>query len=280
MENILLVIDGARMDRAMIDFSCYLAKLTRSRFRAIFIEQPDEEGESDKFEIFGSANNSTVLSQKPVEKQKILQACESNQKLFAEACISNSIDFDIRSQYNDGWMDLLIQESRFADVMIINPQTSFSDRIASIPSGFARQVLEKSECPVIIAPSSFEGIERLLFAYDGSKSCVFAIKQFAHIFPQLKELPVTLLRVGSAEDAFVNDAHRIEELLDAHFPNNHFELLEGSASNELFGYLLGKKNMFVVMGAYGRNNVSRFFRQSTADLVMKTINLPFFISHA
>jgi nucleotide-binding universal stress UspA family protein len=278
MENILLVIDGARMDSAMIDFSCYLAKLAKSRLRAIFVEQLDVEGASD-FELFGGTGTSIVLPRELHEKQKILQVCESNEKLFAEACINNGIDFTIASQYTS-WIEMLIQETRFADAMVINPQTSFSDKLANVPSGFTRQVLEKSECPVIIAPTGFDGIEQLLFAYDGSKSCVFAIKQFAHIFPQLKDLPVTLLQIGNAEDAFENDARKVNELLDAHFPNYHFELLEGSPSNELFGYLLGKKNMFVVMGAYGRNNVSRFFRQSTADLVMKTINLPFFISHS
>jgi nucleotide-binding universal stress UspA family protein len=279
MENILLVIDGARMDRAIIDFSCYLAKLTGSRLRAIFIEQLEADGESDKFELFSGSGSSIVSPTHSREKQKILQVCESNEKLFAETCISNGIDFDIRSRNND-WIELLVQETRFADAMVINPQTSFSDRPANIPSGFARQVLEKSECPVIMAPSGFDGVEQLLFAYDGSKSCVFAIKQFAHTFPQLKNLPVTLLQIGNADDAIANDAQKINELLDAHFPDYHFELLEGSPSNELFGYLLGKRNMFVVMGAYGRNNVSRFFRQSTADLAMKTINLPFFISHA
>ncbi|MDH7460547.1 universal stress protein [Chitinophagaceae bacterium 26-R-25] len=279
MENILLVIDGARMDRAMVDFSCYLAKLTRSRLRALFMEHLSIEGESEKFEIFGSVSSTMVLPRELHEKQKILQVCESNEKLFAETCISNGIDFSIRSQYHN-WIELLVEETRFADVMVINPQTSFSDKVANIPSNFAKQVLEKAECPVIIAPGSFEGVDQLLFAYDGSKSCVFAIKQFAHTFPQLTGLPVTLLQIGTAEDAFANDSEKVNELLDAHFPNHHFELLEGSPSNELFGYLLGKRNVFIVMGAYGRNNISRFFRQSTADLVMKTINLPFFISHA
>lgn len=279
MENILLVIDGARMDRPMIDFSCYLAKLTKSRIRAIFIEILEVEGASEKFEIFGSVGSTIVLPRELHERQQLQQVCESNEKIFAETCIANGIDFTIRN-YHHNWIELLLHETRFADMMVINPQTSFSERVANIPSGFAKQVLEKAECPVVIAPGSFDGVDQLLFAYDGSKSCVFAIKQFAHTFPQLANLPVTLLQIGAAEDAVADDSEKISELLDTHFPNHHFELLEGSPSNELFGYLLGKRNMFVVMGAYGRNNVSRFFRQSTADLVMKTINLPFFISHA
>lgn len=277
MENILVVIDGARMDKAIVDFSCYLAKLTKSRLIAMFIEQQEEAVYSG--DLFANVSRLTPVSDKSCERQQSLQLCELNEKLFAENCINNGLDFTITRQC-DCSAEQLVQESRFTDVMVINPQITFSDQLAAIPSGFAKQVLEKAECPVIIAPGSFEGIERLLFAYDGSRSCVFAIKQFAHIFPQLRNLPVTVLLIGNTEEAYENDLKKIKKLLSVHFPNNHFELLEGSPEYELFGYLLGKRNMFVIMGAYGRNNISRFFRQSTADLVMKTINLPVFITHS
>jgi nucleotide-binding universal stress UspA family protein len=35
----------------------------------------------------------------------------------------------------------------------------------------------------------------------------------------------------------------------------------------------------VVMGAYGRNWLSGLFKPATAGLLLKTINLPFFITH-
>ncbi len=35
----------------------------------------------------------------------------------------------------------------------------------------------------------------------------------------------------------------------------------------------------VVMGAYGRNMLSRFFRQSHADLLIKTLAYPVFSTH-
>lgn len=42
-------------------------------------------------------------------------------------------------------------------------------------------------------------------------------------------------------------------------------------AEEVFGYLLKKTNVCVVMGAYERNTLSRLFRPSSADLIIKTI---------
>ncbi|MBO9201579.1 MULTISPECIES: hypothetical protein [Niastella] len=50
-------------------------------------------------------------------------------------------------------------------------------------------------------------------------------------------------------------------------------------ADELFGYLPEKKNVFVVMGAFERNMLSGLFRASTAEIIIKTINVPVFIAH-
>ena len=56
-------------------------------------------------------------------------------------------------------------------------------------------------------------------------------------------------------------------------------VLKGDASDELFGFLIDRKNAIVVLGAYGRGILSRFLKPSHASLVLRTINLPIFIAH-
>jgi len=46
-----------------------------------------------------------------------------------------------------------------------------------------------------------------------------------------------------------------------------------------FDYLFKRKNMFLVMGAYGRNALSQFFKRSHADLLIETVTQPIFIAH-
>ncbi len=47
----------------------------------------------------------------------------------------------------------------------------------------------------------------------------------------------------------------------------------------LFDFLFKRKNIFIVMGAYGRDALSTFFKKSTAESLIKIITQPVFISH-
>ncbi len=164
-------------------------------------------------------------------------------------------------------------------MMIIDPETSFENKTESTPTRFTKEILAVAECPVIIAPYSFDGIKEIAFAYDGSKSAVFAIKEFVHLFPALSNHNLTVLQVSEQKIMPFKREDKIQELLSAHFSNISYQHLQGKPADELFGYLLNKKNVFVVMGAYGRGILSNLFSHSTADLVVKTINLPIFIAH-
>jgi hypothetical protein len=117
------------------------------------------------------------------------------------------------------------------------------------------------------------------FSTDGSDASVYAIKQFTYLFPELSGKKLTVLQVNEAGDSLVRDKGKITELLQLHCPGLKFELLQGRAEDELFGYLLGKKNVVVVMGAFERNMPSGLFSHSTAEIIIKTINVPVFIAH-
>jgi hypothetical protein len=161
----------------------------------------------------------------------------------------------------------------------VDPEMSFGGTGGGMPTRFIKEVLAKSECPVVIAPFSFYGIDEVLFAYDGSASSVFAIKQFIYLFPELADKKVTILQVLENDNETIVEKEKIGELLQQHYSNIGFQSLHGKAGDELFGHLIKKKNVFVVMGAFGRGMFSGFFKHSTGELIIKTINLPVFIAH-
>jgi nucleotide-binding universal stress UspA family protein len=65
-----------------------------------------------------------------------------------------------------------------------------------------------------------------------------------------------------------------------HFDNVSYKVIKGAAEEEIVKYLKGvTANALVVLGAYRRGMVSRWFRPSMADLLMKEVKLPLFIAH-
>jgi hypothetical protein len=278
MEKILLPVNAAKINMPVLDFAAYLAKLTNSALTVIFMESVSGEPEPVVKWTLGAPYVETVLTADIPHNREMLRLYEQNERLLKDACSKRGINATIHANRHISSTEI-IAESRFADLIIADADLSFSERTEGAPSAFTKELLAKSECPVIIAPSGFDAIEEIAFAYDGSASAVFAIKQFIYLFPEFADKKITILHVNKKEEEFIVQKDKIGALLQHHYSNIGFHHLTGDAADALFEFLLGKRNMFVVMGAYGAHMFSRVFKASTSDLVLKTINLPVFIAH-
>jgi hypothetical protein len=97
--------------------------------------------------------------------------------------------------------------------------------------------------------------------------------------PQLFDKKITVVQVNETGEWKDQDKYLFSEWLREHYRNLHFEAIRGKAETALFDYLLKKQSIFLVMGAYGRNSLSQFFKHSRAELMIKTISQPIFIAH-
>jgi hypothetical protein len=74
----------------------------------------------------------------------------------------------------------------------------------------------------------------------------------------------------------ITEKKRLKEFLMIYYDAVHYDTLHGDADAELFKKFLSQRNKILVMGAYGRK---KFFSHSTADILLKTLNIPIFIAH-
>jgi len=76
------------------------------------------------------------------------------------------------------------------------------------------------------------------------------------------------------------DNHLMREFMKRHLPKAEYIVLKGNAEDTIVTYLQQQSGeSLVVLGAYQRGRVSRWFKPSMADLLMKNIDLPLFIAH-
>lgn len=277
MEKILLAIDGINLNKKALEFACYLARLTKSKVTGIFLENGVSEQRPIVKQMYETTALGWELDEIPVHKTKT-GCIENNIALFKEGCTAREVN---HSLHRDRGLPAkeLIGESRFADLLVLDPETSFNDRFEEVPSEFVKDILRKTECPVIIAPEDFAAIDEILFLYDGSASCVFAIKQFTYLFPQFARKKACILNVNHTGDWLDTHKHKFSELLKSHYGDIKFEILKGHTDTLFLETVVARKNTFVVMGAYGRNTVSMFFKSSHADMLIKTGLQPIFIAH-
>ncbi len=276
MEKILLALDRHQINMNAIDFACYLARLTSSELKVIFLDSELQEPASGNKVKSVATDLSTQAS--VVDKKLVIQPTPDANLQIESACQGRGVRIRVHEEEGEP-LSAIISETRFADVMVIDPELSFKSRRESTPTSFVKDVLAHSECPVVIAPYSFNGIDEIVFAYDGSASAAFAVKQFIYLFPELTDLKLTIVQVSDEKNMPLIEKKKLIEFLQMHFSSIGYRIIEGVAKEELFKYLHDKKNQLVIMGAYGRKGIPTLFKQSTADLLLKAVNLPLFVAH-
>ena len=274
MEKIIILIGPSGVERTALDFACYLTNITGSALTGLFLHEIgpiESNGKTEKLFCH------TVKEIKVLPKIS-LENINTSKREFIRFCDNHGLAHvpDIKDAQTPGEV---ILESRFADLLIVSSESSFSTDIDIIPTDLVTSILKKSECPVIIAPLTFSHIKEIVFTYDGSASSVYAIKQFTHLFPQFRDVKTTFLEVNNSLTTEIDYKEKILEYLKMHYSFTGFQVLKGIPENQLFSYFLNKNNVFIVMGAFGKKIVPPIFNRSTATLLLKTTSLPVFISH-
>jgi hypothetical protein len=157
--------------------------------------------------------------------------------------------------------------------------TSIQANYEGLPSKFVKNILKKSECSVIIAPEHFEPIEEVIFAFDGSASAAYAIKQFALLFPQLFTKTINVLHIDTGGIWHSPEIDVFKEWLSFHYRQINFVGIKDNIDRGLLNFLFEKRKSMVIMGAYGRDSLSMFFKPSHSDKLVRILSQPIFITH-
>src|SRR4030095_15620472 len=278
MEKILLAIDAYNPDKNAIEFACYLGRLTKSKITGIFLENVT----ADQKAVLQTAHETPYADQDAddywIQNLARIERIEKNIRFFRQKCAAEEVLCRVHRDRGFPATEL-IEESRFADLIVIDSEFSMNTNYEDSPTYFVNDILKNAECPVVLAPENFDGINEIIVAYNGSASSVFAVKQFTYLFPQLRDKKITAVQVNESGRWEEEGKYNFSEWLRIHYSNVHFQALTGETDRALFDYLVKKNGVFLVMGAYGRNALSQFLKHSRAELLIKTLTQPIFIAH-
>jgi hypothetical protein len=116
-------------------------------------------------------------------------------------------------------------------------------------------------------------------AYDGSEESVFAIKQFAYIFPELASNPTLLVYADEDSENELPSKDLIIELATQHYPLLTLEKSEINPKKYFAAWVEDKKSSILVSGSFSRSVFSETIRKSFVVDVIRDHQLPLFIAH-
>lgn len=272
--KIVLVIDATNFNKEQFEYALYIATQAKGELTALFLE------------------NSTQLHM-PVSKYSHIQGyqltndegdavkkelIEENVEAYITACeMKNTIAVFQRAKGIP--LDETIEASRFADLLLLSDDLSFAFSQEDGPAKFTEEVLTLAQCAVMVMPKTMLEINEVFFTGNGSFSSMYAIRQFTYLFPHLRDKKVTLLYVIENEDEATKHKRYIKEYLKHHYTNVEIKILMGNPSAAIRSHLSKQSNCIVTFGAYGRSKFSQFFKKSKADDIIKTLDIPVFITH-
>ena len=278
MKKIIVTIDAVTYNEHALEYAIGIARRSGGMILGVFLHDmsyiyADLPGIFDLVPV--EYNN--IIKQQHEDHEKL----ELNLKLFNERCNAENIKH--KAHFHDGTdiVNFLVNESVFADILVIDEHMSFTLTNQHELSNFIVDVLEDAHCPVLVVPGKFDQVDNVFLCYDGTPSSVHAIKMYSYLFPEWSQKPTTLLSFNSTASNHLSNSENIKDLLHQRFSNLSIDIEhEKRASNAILSYFkLYQDNSFIVMGAYGRNSFSRFLKKSMANTIIKEIKAPVFITH-
>jgi nucleotide-binding universal stress UspA family protein len=199
---------------------------------------------------------------------------------FEKACQEKGLEYTLHHDRNIALQELK-HESIYCDLLVIDAKETLTHYAEKLPTRFIRDLLTDTQCPVLIVPQKYRPIEKVVLLFDGEPSSVHAIKMFSYLLPQLSNLDTEVISVKTPETSLhIPDNKLMKEFMKRHFPKATYTVVKGWAEEEIVKLLQKQtKNTLVVLGAYRRGTVSRWFRESMADTLMKECKLPLLIAH-
>lgn len=276
MKKFISVFDGLRMSQSTLDYTIQLAKSTGAHVTGVFLDDLLYRSYS-VYDVLTTSSQPEITIKKMDEKDK--EKRDSAVTQFKWACASAGILFSVHRDVCIAIQELK-HETMFADLVIINKSESFSFYEEKYPTRFIKDVLAGVQCPVLILPTEFKRIDNIVLLYDGAPSSVYAAKMFSYLLGNLETLPIEVFSVKEAKNnTLFSSEVLMREFMHRHFSTVTYTLVTGQAEEEITNHLCQKHNTLVVLGAYNRGEVSRWFKPSMADVLMDKIDSPLFIAH-
>ena len=273
MKKILLAFDGDHFSEGAFEFARRLNELQPVLLIGVFLPQAES---SDLWSYSVGVGTPTLIPQLETSESKLVQRYITR---FEKLCRGNGIDYRVHKNFYEFALPELIKESRYADLLILGSEVFYENMGTNEPNDYLRDVLHDVKCPVLLVPEKFDFPESIILAYDNSEGAMYAIKQFAYLFPELTNLETLLVYANIDEGKDFPDKIQMEELAARHFSNLTLFKLEINPKKFFSTWIMEKKSAMLVSGSYGRSGISQFFNKSFIKEVIADHGLPVFIAH-
>ncbi len=279
-KRILVPIDPSKSSERAIDLAVFLAKQYDALLTGMVIL--DVKGIDSYIGPLpiGASKYAHEMENKFIESAE--KTIEELTKKFTDKCEAAAVKCDIH-KLKGMPSSLIIEESRFFDLLIIGRQSNFNFAINSERGHTFEKVMSNCLAPILVVPENInmknitEGNPNVVIALDGSLESSGALMRFTQLISD-KRSRVDLVMSHSDEmfsryvldnSAELLNAYDLEQVFTHHTEENIIKYIDA--------HFLNSADLFVI-GPRTTNAISEFFLGSFTKFLLKNTDQLLFIA--
>lgn len=274
MKKVLLAFDGSNFSEGAFEFVRQLNSVQPVLVTGVFMPQVDY---ANLWSYAAAAGAGTVYV--PLLEDEEADLINRNIHYFEMLCKQHGIKYKVHKDVFDFALPALKKESRFADLTIVSGQLFYKGVLEYNRLDYLSDVLHDTECPVLIVPEKFSFPKTNILAYDGSDESVYAIKQFAYLFPEFTRNQTWLVYAESDQHKDFPAKEYMFELAAQHYTDLVFYKLDLNPKKYFSSWVGSKNAALLVSGSFSRSAWSQLFKKSFVAEIIKEHQVPVFIAH-
>jgi hypothetical protein len=249
MKKILLPFEGGHYPQELLDLAGMLQPMAPLMLTAAFVPESDYAGLVDARALPAPGPVSCYGDED--------QMIRYNSQRLEQFCGELGIKLQIHLGREDFALPCLRKESRYADLMLLSGRHFFEDLDKEQPNAWMKDILHHSECPVLLFPDKTSLPEVLILSYDGSAASVFAIRQFAYLFPEFCRVRATLVYMNDDPEATMPEEESMRELCALHFKKLRVLKLRMQPVEFYHTWVGMMTNPWLVTGSFSKELISQ-----------------------
>ena len=273
VKTILIPTDGSDYGKTAIDYGIYIAKKLAAQLIGLHVVDVGLMQGPVFSDISGSIGLPPYQEFLPVIEAGLNERAEAILKAFRERC--EAVELYPEARKAIGIIDeIIIEEGKKTDwILLAQRGEHFHLTKGSILGSTAELVVRKSGKPVMVTPATYQDIESMALAYDGSPPADNALK-LAVSLSEKAAWPLTIICI-TGDQAVADKLHKkIEDYLEPFQIDCETIMIRGQEDREIMKFIREGSVELLVMGAYGHNRLRELLVGSTTSDVIRKSKIP------
>jgi len=273
VKTILIPTDGSEYGRTAIDFGVYIAKKLEAQLIGLHVIDIGLMRGPVFSDISGSIGLPPYQEFLPVIEAGLDGRAETVLKAFRERCEAAGLHPETVKAV--GVIDeTIIEEGKKTDwILLAQRGENFHLAKGGILGSTAELVVRNSGKPVMVTPKTYQDIESMALAYDGSPPAHNALKLAVNL-SEKAAWPLTIICITEDQAAADRLHKKIETYLEPFQIDCETIIIREKDNRGIIKFIQEGSVELLVMGAYGHNRLRQLFIGSTTSDVIQKSRIP------